>query len=260
MTLSEKYPDGVKHDDGKLRYDLIPPEAMRALAAVMTHGAKKYDDNSWQNLFKTNGRQRYTAALIRHIEAWRLGEQNDPESGIHHLGHALANVAFLLWNESTVPEEPDFSQMKDSLYIAGPMRGYPRYNFDMFADVVRILRADGYSCVSPHEKDLQAGFNPDHEYPEDEMREFLGDAFTWDVRAVLACKGIVLLPGWEKSQGARTEAKIALFCNKQLWMWDLNVETIDYTSGGPKVHELRPIRVLTAEEEKSILHTPPKES
>ena len=88
-------PGGIKYDDDKLRYDLIPTEALEALARVLTYGAAKYAPNDWQHLPEFESR--YTAALYRHIEAWRKGEAVDPESGIHHLEHALCNLTFLLW-------------------------------------------------------------------------------------------------------------------------------------------------------------------
>lgn len=88
---------GEKFDTDKLRYDLIPPEALKSLAKVLTYGAGKYGPNNWQNLqdFET----RYTAAAMRHLEAWRGGEKIDPESGLYHLEHLLCNVAFLVWKE-----------------------------------------------------------------------------------------------------------------------------------------------------------------
>lgn len=82
----------MKFDTDKLRYDLIPPSAMKALAEVLTYGAKKYKPNNWRN----GDKDRYIAALYRHLEAWRAGEQKDEESGMTHLSHALTNVAFLL--------------------------------------------------------------------------------------------------------------------------------------------------------------------
>lgn len=85
---------GLKFDSGKPRYSLIPPIALKALADVLTFGADKYAPNSWQTV--PNGEQRYLDALFRHIEAYRNGEQVDPESKLSHLAHAITNVAFLL--------------------------------------------------------------------------------------------------------------------------------------------------------------------
>jgi len=83
----------LKFDTHKLRYDLVPPSSIRALAEVLTYGAKKYKPNNW----KLGDKDRYIAAMFRHIEDWRAGERNDPESGMHHLAHALTNCAFLLF-------------------------------------------------------------------------------------------------------------------------------------------------------------------
>lgn len=86
---------GMKYDGGKLRYDLVPVEVHEALAEVLTYGANKYADNNWQSVES----DRYVAALFRHLNAWRKGEQVDEESGYHHLKHALTNVAFLLYKD-----------------------------------------------------------------------------------------------------------------------------------------------------------------
>ena len=84
---------GKKFDEGKLRYDLLPVEALREVVKVLTFGAKKYGDNNWKI---TKPESRYTAAAMRHGEAYRGGEVHDPESGIHHLAHRICCDLFLL--------------------------------------------------------------------------------------------------------------------------------------------------------------------
>lgn len=84
---------GLRHNTGKLRMDLVPTTAMRALARVMGYGAKKYAPFNW-----ARGMQ-YSiviGCLLRHLTAWMDGEDNDPESGLSHLDHVIANVAFLI--------------------------------------------------------------------------------------------------------------------------------------------------------------------
>ena len=93
LTAVEK-PGGLKYDDGKLQYGLIPPIATKSLAQVLTFGAAKYAPNSWQTV--QDGERRYLDALYRHLEAYRSGESTDSESGLSHLAHAITNVAFLL--------------------------------------------------------------------------------------------------------------------------------------------------------------------
>lgn len=84
---------GLKFDGGKLQYSLIPPETLRALAQVLTFGAQKYAPGNW--MLVEDGQTRYLDALYRHLEAYRLGEELDPESGLPHLSHVLTNAAFL---------------------------------------------------------------------------------------------------------------------------------------------------------------------
>lgn len=77
--------EAVKYDQGKLRYDLIPPEALEELAAVYTMGAAKYADENWR---KGMSWRRVFAAIMRHAWAWMRGEDRDSESGLPHLAHA----------------------------------------------------------------------------------------------------------------------------------------------------------------------------
>lgn len=84
----------IKFDADKLRYDLIPVEATRALAEVLTYGAKKYKPGNWKYCEDT---ERYIAALMRHLEAHRSGELYDEESGMLHMSHVLTNAAFMMY-------------------------------------------------------------------------------------------------------------------------------------------------------------------
>ena len=88
---------GVKFDDGKLMYSLIPPESTKELAKVLTFGANKYTPGGWKDV--PNARTRYMDALFRHLDAWRMGETYDEESGLNHLSHALTNLNFLVYFE-----------------------------------------------------------------------------------------------------------------------------------------------------------------
>lgn len=83
----------IKYDSNKIRYDLVPPSAIRGMGEVLTQGLLKYPEHNWKNC---DNKDRYIAALYRHLEAWRSGEINDPETNLHHLKHAMTNVAFLI--------------------------------------------------------------------------------------------------------------------------------------------------------------------
>lgn len=85
---------GTKFDAGKLRWDLLPPEAMEPVIAVLTHGAVKYGPYQWQGGLAWH---RLFGAAMRHTWSWWRGEDRDPESGLPHLAHATVNLLFLLW-------------------------------------------------------------------------------------------------------------------------------------------------------------------
>lgn len=92
-TKIEVVKEFMKFDGDKLRYDLVPPSAIKAMADVLTFGARKYKPNNWKECQEP---ERYLAALYRHLEAWRAGETHDQDSGFHHLAHAMTNLAFML--------------------------------------------------------------------------------------------------------------------------------------------------------------------
>jgi hypothetical protein len=85
--------EGKKFDTEKDRWDLLPLALINDTVKVITFGAKKYGPNNWQHV--NNGKERYYAALMRHIVAYRQGELVDSESGLSHLAHAMCNLIFL---------------------------------------------------------------------------------------------------------------------------------------------------------------------
>lgn len=89
---------GMKFDENKLMYSLIPIEATKGMAEIFTFGAQKYAANNWKSV--ENAEFRYKNALLRHLYAYEEGEIVDPESGFSHLKHILANVSMLLWFET----------------------------------------------------------------------------------------------------------------------------------------------------------------
>lgn len=94
---------GKKFDTGKLRWDLLPYDAVEDIVAVLTFGARKYDDDNWK--YVTPAKPRYFAATMRHLVAWFGGEKLDKETGINHLAHAACCILFLLWGDKKVESE-----------------------------------------------------------------------------------------------------------------------------------------------------------
>lgn len=98
VVSSEQSSLGAKFDAGKLLFrplmrGLALP--LRAVAAVLTYGAQKYAEDSWQHV--PDAKKRYEDAYYRHINARESGEVYDPESGLPHRAHELCNIMFLLW-------------------------------------------------------------------------------------------------------------------------------------------------------------------
>jgi hypothetical protein len=102
--------EGKKNDKNKLRWDLLPIEAVEKIVEIVTHGFEKYGENNWKELENPEGR--YYAALMRHLVAWRKGEKIDKDSGLSHLAHVGCNVFFLMWFEE---QEAIESYIEDSI-------------------------------------------------------------------------------------------------------------------------------------------------
>ena len=85
--------EGRKDDQGKLRYDLLPPDALEALVEIFTDGAAKYGEYNWSQGMAWS---RPFAAAQRHLWAWWAHQDMDQESGRSHLAHAAVNLLFLL--------------------------------------------------------------------------------------------------------------------------------------------------------------------
>lgn len=88
---------GTKHDSGKDRWDLLPWDIARDVVRVLTHGSKKYAPENWKQVEPY--RERYFAAAMRHLTAWREGEILNGETNLSHLAHAITNLIFLAWKD-----------------------------------------------------------------------------------------------------------------------------------------------------------------
>lgn len=84
---------GVKYDQGKDRWDLLPWRPIKMLVQILTFGAQKYAPNGWRTV--PDAEERYFAGLMRHLVAFRQGEWLDPESKMPHLAHAICNLVFI---------------------------------------------------------------------------------------------------------------------------------------------------------------------
>jgi hypothetical protein len=125
-------------------------------------------------------------------------------------------------------------------YLSGPMRGRKEFNFPTFLRVAGLLRKSGLRIVSPAEHDIDMGFH--WEGTTGVIEEFvvpnygLMNAIKWDVCTIADddCAGVICLPEWEESSGARLEAQVALFAGKKVF----GIREISNRSTGYEVFDL----------------------
>jgi uncharacterized protein DUF4406 len=100
----------------------------------------------------------------------------------------------------------------NTCYLAGPMAGYPDHNHPAFHEAAAKLRACGHTIVSPAEYGnlTQLGWQ---------------QVMKRDIHALLWCDTVIVLPGWEKSRGARLETGIAW--DLEMPIYPLNVMVCD---------------------------------
>lgn len=106
---------GVKFDQEKLRWELVPYDAVEEVVKVLTFGAKKYAPRNWERGMDWS---RVYAALIRHMTSWFHGQDTDPETGISHLAHAGCCLMFLIAYEKRGTgndDRPKLDQLKSIL-------------------------------------------------------------------------------------------------------------------------------------------------
>ena len=102
--------------------------------------------------------------------------------------------------------------IKPRIYIAGPMKGYEEFNEDAFIRADDFLVELGFEVVNPLE--IGEGFGLPREIQE--SPEILKRLIDFELAAVRSCDAIFLLHGWEKSQGAREELRVALDCKLEI--------------------------------------------
>lgn len=102
------------------------------------------------------------------------------------------------------------------IYLAGPMRGKPFFNFPEFDRGAAALRKAGHEVFNPAERDRTVDPNVGENNPTGDMTLALNSGFS--LREALAAdmkficeeaEAIALLPGWENSKGAIAEYNTA---------------------------------------------------
>ncbi len=90
--MTKKPNSALRYNEGKPRFDLIPPEFEIALAEHFTRNMEKYPGRNWEA--GMNWGKCYSS-LRDHLTAFWAGQDYDPENGAHHMIAAAWNAMAL---------------------------------------------------------------------------------------------------------------------------------------------------------------------
>lgn len=104
--------EGVKYDNDKPRWGLLPLDQVEHVVDILTFGSKKYSDDNWK--YVENAGERYFDAMMRHIKDYRTAKEReneflkyDSETGKNHLAHAICNALFLIYFDDNRKKDVD---------------------------------------------------------------------------------------------------------------------------------------------------------
>jgi hypothetical protein len=106
------------------------------------------------------------------------------------------------------------------IYIAGPMSGYPEFNFPAFFGAQKKLEEKGWYVFNPANKPDEEQLKQSGSFVTGDAKAAIAggfdfrEAYTWDVTKVIEADGIYMLRGWEQSPGARGEHAVAVAMKK----------------------------------------------
>jgi hypothetical protein len=135
---------------------LIPPFAMDQIAWAHKLGAEKYGPFNWRDTGVCAST--YVNAMMRHLNAWRDGEDLDPESGISHLAHIACSCNILLDADYCDTLQDDRNVLPNDDIKLMSANGYYSYSFpdeqelesdDLIDSILEKFYADnnGYSAL-----------------------------------------------------------------------------------------------------------------
>lgn len=109
------------------------------------------------------------------------------------------------------------------VYLSGPMRGYPNFNFAAFRAAAAVLRAEGLEVFCPAESSDELAAQTGRALRDITFEEYMNDI---DIPAILRCDQVVVLDGWERSTGSRIEVLVAVTCGKGVYDFDTREDVV----------------------------------
>lgn len=97
------------------------------------------------------------------------------------------------------------------IYIAGPMRGRPEWNYTAFMEAEARWQEWGWHVFNPHVLVEALGYSKSEDCEPHNDVEHLRHVLLQDISCILASDAIALLPDWKLSRGATFELAVAQF-------------------------------------------------
>lgn len=113
------------------------------------------------------------------------------------------------------------------VYLSGPMTGLKDFNRPAFFKAAKSLLLAGLRVFNPAENGLPPSA------PWDEHMRV-------DIKALMDCRAIALLPGWESSKGANIELRLALDLGMRVYDATVLVRLAEQAKAGQarSLHEI----------------------
>lgn len=114
------------------------------------------------------------------------------------------------------------------LYLAGPMRHRPLFNFPLFNSEAARLRSLGHEVHNPAEEDVKEGFDPATSTPLP-LKHYMAK----DLAVVCSSDAVAVLPNWTESEGAKLEVAVAKKLGIPI-LWASDLAPVKFLGGETK--------------------------
>lgn len=130
------------------------------------------------------------------------------------------------------------TQSKGTVYVCGPMRTIPQHNFPLFYQASAMLELWGYTVINPAKMDVDEGRAHFNHNTKDVILDNsfkMENAMRRDFGVILGdCDAIVVLPGWDNSDGGQREVAFGLSVGLSVFkMPVVNTNPLDIANDEP---------------------------
>lgn len=105
----------ARYNKNKPRWSLVDFKSVEPIVRVLEFGAMKYAPENWK---KGLDKAELAESLLRHSMSLANGEENDPESGLPHIGHIMCNCMFYQYHSTN----NSFKNKSDSEKFPKPLQ------------------------------------------------------------------------------------------------------------------------------------------